>query len=202
MRLDVLNSLGRTALHLGVYLPIGAALAARDLLLSRDRLAELYDELVDRGRERLGAVTGGPRERLERISLDRAGLDGEEAAVETEPSTATGRIPAPVADELPIDRYDNLTAQQIAARLRGLTRDELDRIRAYERDHRGRATVLRAVEPLMGELPIHGYDQLTAEEIVRRLPELSNAELEVVRDYEARTGSRATVLERIDSLKA
>jgi hypothetical protein len=209
MRLD-LEGMRRTALELGIYLPLGAALAARDLLLSRERLAEVFEELVDRGRETLGRP-GGERAGLERISLeaieDQEELEGgvEERAADVGVldlgrARPSGRIAPPVADELPIGGYDELTAQQVVTRLAGLSRDELERVRAYEREHRSRNTVFAAIEPLMGELPIQGYDRLTAAEVVRRLDGLSDAELQAIREYETRTRSRSTVLNRIDRL--
>jgi hypothetical protein len=210
MQLDVLKNARRTAVELGVYLPLGAALAARDLVLSRDRLADLYEELVGRGREGLGSVVQRPRQQLERVKVelgdiarearDETGEALEDAPVETAES-ASGRIAPPTADQLPIEGYEELPAQQIVARIPRLTQDELDRVRAYERENRNRATILQAIEPRMGELPIQGYDNMTAAEIVRRLGDLSKAELQLVRDYEARTKSRSTIQERIESLK-
>ena len=214
MRLD-LDGVRRAALELGVYLPIGAALAARDFLLSRERLAEVFEDLVERGREGLGV--GSPGAGLERIRLDaEEGADagdarileldveapgGDEAALEDPIATRpSGRVTPPVAEELPIEGYDELTAQQVVARLDGLSRAELERVRAYERDNRSRSTVLGAIEPLMGELPIQAYDRLTAAEVVRRLDGLSKVELQQLRDYEARTHARTTVLRRIDRL--
>jgi hypothetical protein len=209
MQLDVLKNVRRTAVELGVYLPLGAALAARDLVLSRDRLADLYEELVGRGREGLGSVVQRPRQQLERVKVELGDITREardetgealaDAPVETAES-ASGRIAPPTAEQLPIEGYEELTAQQIVARVPRLTQDELDRVRAYERENRNRATILQAIEPRMGELPIQGYDNMTAAEIVRRLGDLSRAELQLVRDYEARTKSRSTIQERIDSL--
>jgi hypothetical protein len=209
MQLDLLKNARRTAVELGVYLPLGAALAARDLVLSRDRLADLYEELVGRGREGLGSVVQRPRQQLERVKVElgeiarearhETGEALEDARVETAGS-ASGRIAPPTAEQLPIEEYEELTAQQIVARVTRLTQDELDRVRAYERENRNRATILQAIEPRMGELPIQGYDGMTAAEVVRRLGDLSKAELRLVRDYEARTKSRSTIPERIDSL--
>ena len=51
------------------------------------------------------------------------------------------------------------------------------------------------------DLPISRYGDLTAEDIVARLPELTQAELVQVQTYERRTENRATVLSRIDALR-
>lgn len=147
----------KTALELGVYLPLGAAMAARDLVLDRERLAELYEELVDRGRESLGSVVQGPREQLERVKVEAGDL------------TRRGR---PRLTEATDGRGDVATT----------------------------STSGRTVSPAVDQLPIQSYDLLTADEIVRRLSELSRAELEVVREYESRGRSRSTILDRIDKL--
>jgi ferritin-like metal-binding protein YciE len=52
------------------------------------------------------------------------------------------------------------------------------------------------------DLPIARYDSLNADEIVKRMPELSQADLAKVEVYERKKEKRATVLERIASLRA
>jgi ferritin-like metal-binding protein YciE len=52
------------------------------------------------------------------------------------------------------------------------------------------------------DLPIARYDSLNADEVVRRLPELSQADLAKVEAYERKKENRTTVLERIASLRA
>jgi ferritin-like metal-binding protein YciE len=51
------------------------------------------------------------------------------------------------------------------------------------------------------DLAIAGYDKRTAEEIVARLPELSQIDLAKVGAYERRHENRTTVLDRVDSLR-
>jgi len=51
------------------------------------------------------------------------------------------------------------------------------------------------------DLPIAGYDGLTAEQIVKRLRGLSQVDLTKVEVYERRTQDRSTVLDRIDRLR-
>jgi ferritin-like metal-binding protein YciE len=50
------------------------------------------------------------------------------------------------------------------------------------------------------DLPIPGYDKLNAEEIVKRLPELSQLDLAKIDAYERRHQARKSVLERIEQL--
>ncbi|MBW3607156.1 MAG: ferritin-like domain-containing protein [Actinobacteria bacterium] len=51
------------------------------------------------------------------------------------------------------------------------------------------------------DLPISGYDSLTAEQIVKQLPALSQVDLTKVEVYERKTQDRSTVLERIEALR-
>jgi hypothetical protein len=51
------------------------------------------------------------------------------------------------------------------------------------------------------DLPIAGYDSLTAEEIAKRLPELSQVDLTKVEVYERKSQGRSTVLDRAETLR-
>ena len=51
------------------------------------------------------------------------------------------------------------------------------------------------------DLPIANYDSLTADEIVQRLPSLSQVDLAKVEAYERKRQARATVLNRVSSLR-
>jgi Domain of unknown function (DUF892) len=51
------------------------------------------------------------------------------------------------------------------------------------------------------DLAISGYDSLAAEEIVERLPELSQVDLAKIAAYERRNQNRSTVTSRIESLQ-
>jgi hypothetical protein len=57
-----------------------------------------------------------------------------------------------------------------------------------------------ATEKAAVEAPIAGYDDLTAEEITGKLPELSQVQLAAVTAYERANGKRATVLDRAKAL--
>jgi hypothetical protein len=56
--------------------------------------------------------------------------------------------------------------------------------------------------PDEADLPIPGYDTLSASQVVQRLPGLSPDELEAVRSYEAARRGRKTVLLRVAQLRA
>jgi ferritin-like metal-binding protein YciE len=52
-----------------------------------------------------------------------------------------------------------------------------------------------------GDLPIAGYDKLTADEITAKLAELSQVDLATIDAYERKNQGRTTVLDRIGSLR-
>ena len=54
----------------------------------------------------------------------------------------------PDVAELAITDYDSLSASQVVTRLPGLTRHELEAVRAYEAVHRGRKTILNKIAQL------------------------------------------------------
>lgn len=51
-----------------------------------------------------------------------------------------------------------------------------------------------------GDLPIAGYDDLTADEVLKRLPQLSQIDLAKVDGYERRHQDRSTITDRVRSL--
>lgn len=61
---------------------------------------------------------------------------------------------------------------------------------------------LRGAVASAGDLPIRGYDDLTADEVVGRLGDLTQVELGIVDAYERRHADRSTVLDRIGHLRA
>ncbi len=66
------------------------------------------------------------------------------------PSWLEGRTAEDEAEAaaLAIPDYDNLSASQVVPRLDGLTPDELEAVRRYERKHRHRKTILNRVSQL------------------------------------------------------
>jgi hypothetical protein len=126
------------------------------VLLTRDRLQEVVDDAVQRGRmtrsdaaelvteilsrgkrttEDLIAdfdqLLGGPADRVRR-EVDRA-------------RRATGLGPS-----FPISGYEGLTAAQVQARLDDLSPAELRKVRDYERRNANRKTVLSTIETKLG----------------------------------------------------
>jgi len=108
-----------------------------------------------------------------------------------------GQVKGTMASEedLPIPGYDDLTAEQIVAKLPELSQIDLAKIEAYERKNQDRTTVLSRISALQSDEPWPGYDELTAAEIATVLSESENEQLAArVRDYERAHKNRATVL--------
>ncbi|MEA2380167.1 MAG: hypothetical protein QOH72_138 [Solirubrobacteraceae bacterium] len=102
---------------------------------------------------------------------------------------------APAVVEAPITGYDDLTADELVAKLPEQSQATLVRVAAYEQAHDGRTTVLERVAALTGPEPAPGYDELTADEVQKLLTAGDAALATAVRDYERRHKSRASVLE-------
>ena len=101
------------------------------LVISRERVQEVLDDAVERGR-----MTRDDAAELfaELARRGRGGLVGTARR-------ATGLGPA-----FPIVGYEDLTAAQVAERLDGLSVAELRQVRDHERRNANRKTVLSAVE--------------------------------------------------------
>ena len=109
---------------------------------------------------------------------------------------AEGELKGAVAFEgdLPIARYDALTADEIIGRLADLSQIDLGKIDAYERRHQNRSGVLSRIDTLRGDEPWPGYDELTAAEVQAVLSEGDDERAQQVRTYERSHKSRAGVL--------
>jgi ferritin-like metal-binding protein YciE/uncharacterized protein (DUF433 family) len=109
------------------------------------------------------------------------------------PARQARRAPASPA-ELPITRYDELTAEEIGTRLPELSQADLAAVAAYERRNQKRTTILTRIETLRAEEPWAGYDELTAEEIVAVLAEGDDDRARQVVAYERTHKQRVGVL--------
>ena len=148
----------------------------KTVTISRDRLQEVIDDAVRRGRMTRGdademvsrLVTRGRDQaddllgQLERLlaqareapakARQRAGARAQKArkkAVKAadRPLAEADRVRrAARVPGFPITAYDDLSVRQIDRRIRDLSRAELRRVRDYERGNKGRKGVLRAVD--------------------------------------------------------
>jgi ferritin-like metal-binding protein YciE len=97
-------------------------------------------------------------------------------------------------EDLPIQRYDSLTAQEIVGKLRELSQIELGKVESYERKHQNRDMVLSRVSALRGREPWAGYDELTVAEIESVLDEGDEQRARDVLEYERSHRDRAGVI--------
>jgi ferritin-like metal-binding protein YciE len=97
-------------------------------------------------------------------------------------------------ENLPIARYETLTAEEITGKLPELSQIDLAKIEAYERKNQNRTTILSRVTSLRGDEPWSGYDELTAAEVIAVLSEGDDDRARDVRSYERAHKDRAGVL--------
>ena len=109
---------------------------------------------------------------------------------------AEGQIKGALAseDDLAIPGYDELTGDEVLARLSQLSQVDLAKVDAYERKNNNRTTVLGRVTTLRGDEPWPGYDELTAPEVQAVLGEGDDDRARQVRSYERARKNRAGVL--------
>jgi ferritin-like metal-binding protein YciE len=109
---------------------------------------------------------------------------------------AEGQVKGAVASpsDLPIARYDKLTADEIVAKLSELSQIDLAKVDSYERRNDNRSTVLGRISSLRGDEPWPGYDELTAAEVQTALGEADEDRAKAVRTYERTHKARGGVL--------
>jgi hypothetical protein len=115
------------------------------VVLTRARLQEVVDEMVERGR-----ITRGDAADLvaDLIARGRGQADELlEQLLATGPLEAARRVSGP---EFPISGYDDLTAAEVAGRLDGMSDADLRMVREYEKANANRKTVLGAIERKLG----------------------------------------------------
>ncbi len=106
--------------------------------------------------------------------------------------------PVLTKEDLPINNYDDLNADEIVKRLKGLSQDELARVQTYESMNESRKTILERVESLQGDEPWPGYDDQTVAEINKALSDAGPSVVEAVRNYERSHKNRSSVLKNTE----
>jgi polyhydroxyalkanoate synthesis regulator phasin len=169
--------------------------------ISRERLQEVLDDAVQRGR-----MTRGDAEELVSRLVTRGREQAEDVISELDRllKQLRGEVTATVSKP-------RQTAGRAAARTRREIEDAAGRARQEvgTRVERGRRRTASAVEqPLASAdrmrrrtrigFPISAYDQLTIRQIDSRLAELTAEQLRKVRDYEEDNKARKGVLRSID----
>jgi polyhydroxyalkanoate synthesis regulator phasin len=173
----------------------------KSVTISRDRLQEVLDDAVRRGR-----MTRSDAEELVSRLVTRGREQAEDIIAQLERLLSTLR-----EDVTPAVTSPRRTAGRAAGRARrgiedaaGRTRKEVgarverSRRRAVAAADRPLATADKVRRRSRVGFPISAYDQLTARQIDKRLVDLSQAELRAVRDYERRNKARKGVLRSIE----
>ena len=178
-----------TLLELGLYAPLGLALAARDSL----------PDLIARGRQQVTsqvalarmmgqyAVKEGEKDLRKRVEDVSATLSALGILPEPNPPAGAGTVPTPPPETADVATDAPTSTNGAAAP-----------------STNGKAAAAPAEEPVArsrADLAIPGYDTLSASQVVQRLAGLSADELEAVRDYESGTRGRRTILSKITQLQ-
>jgi polyhydroxyalkanoate synthesis regulator phasin len=131
----------------------------RSITLSRERIQEVVDEAVARGRMTRGdaneivskLVARGRRQTEEMLAeLGKVAKTARVAADEPIAQADKLRRRAGVGSSFPITGYDELTVAQVSSRLADLTKPELRKVRTYERNNKGRKGILTRIEARLG----------------------------------------------------
>jgi hypothetical protein len=120
--------------------------------------AQEAEKLVGRALRQAEGLLGGARPPAPRPDRVPTGATPAAAPAETVPTVRVATTvapartpdPAPPVQSLGIPGYDTLSASQVVQRLAGLSREELEAVRAYEAAGRSRKTILNRVSQLQG----------------------------------------------------
>jgi hypothetical protein len=152
-------------------------------------------ETTERAEQAATQVARGTGRAAQRATRRATTATRQAAKQAKRPTPATPAKAVAAAVEAPIAGYDDLTADEIVAKLPEQPQATLVQVAAYEQAHDKRSTVLERVAALTGPEPAPGYDELTADEVQKLLTGGDAALATAVRDYERRHKSRASVLE-------
>lgn len=152
--------------------------------LASDYALETVESLAQRGEKAEQAARQQLRESLRAVRGEaRAGIaEGEQQldAARDEAQRVTNRISDRVVDALNIPRQDDI--KELDSQVARLT-VQIDQLRAN----------LRRNEATLAE-PMLGYEKLTADEVIARLPDLDITQLLALRAHEQQHANRVTVL--------
>lgn len=119
------------------------------VIVSRERLQEVVDDAVSRGR-----MTRDDASELVAEVIRRGRATTGDALGDIEQLLGRSRDQlrnaAGFGGAFPIENYDELSANQVRPRLDGLSPAELRKVRDYERRNANRKTVLQAIDSKLG----------------------------------------------------
>jgi polyhydroxyalkanoate synthesis regulator phasin len=130
---DILGQLERVVTQLRDEVAERTSQQRRTAERTAGRAKRELGDASERARKEVGSRAKGARKRAVGVA-DRPLATADRAR-------RKARVPG-----FPISAYDQLSVRQVDRRLSDLTRDELRKIRAYERKHKARKGVLRAVD--------------------------------------------------------
>ncbi len=158
-------------------------------MLTRDRIEETLSEAVDRGR-----MTADDAQALAAGLLDRGRKQTNDVLKDLEGLLERGR------DEIE-GRTSGVrrAAGGVVGAARGQASGARSRAVRAASGPLAQADRARRTAGVGPNFPIIAYDDLTADQVVSRLTDLTAAELRKVRDYERRNANRKTVLNSIEA---
>jgi polyhydroxyalkanoate synthesis regulator phasin len=106
---------------------------AEDLISQLDRVLSQVREVPDRARQEVGGRA--------KVARKRAVKAADKPLARVDRVRRTARVPG-----FPITAYDELTVPQIDRRLQDLTRDQLRKVRDYERRNKERKGLMRTID--------------------------------------------------------
>jgi hypothetical protein len=123
------------------------------VIITREKLQEVFDDAVSRGRMTRDDATSlvtellgrGKRTTEDMLSDVEQLLGKSREQIDRAARKATG-----IGGVFPISGYDDLSAGVVREKLDGLTPAELRKVRDYERRNANRKTVLAAIESKLG----------------------------------------------------
>ncbi|MGH2699072.1 MAG: hypothetical protein ACRDJL_07725 [Actinomycetota bacterium] len=187
---DGVDRLVGKAVAATVHLPLGIYDRTREELRDVDArqvrrsFVRLVDDFIDRGQDRVEPLERRLRREGRKVEADVSGAVSETR----QKAKKTARTAKRTA------KKTTAGAKRTTARTAKKTTARTTAAAANAKPKMPRATAPRTA----GELPITGYASLTAEEIVMRLPGLTQTELARVYKYEKAHENRATVLGAIE----
>jgi polyhydroxyalkanoate synthesis regulator phasin len=126
------------------------------VVLTRERLQEIVDDAVRRGRmthsdatELVTEILARGRSTTEDLLSQLDGMLGRPTDRVRREVDRARRVTG-IGPSFPISNYDALTAAQVQSRLDDLTPAELRKVRDFERRNGNRKTVLAAIESKLG----------------------------------------------------
>jgi ferritin-like metal-binding protein YciE len=141
-------------------------------------------------------VAGAAAKQTARRGATKAKRQSRQARKVPGVARAEGRAKGAVASaaDLPIARYDALTADEVVAKLPELSQIDLAKVDTYERKNQNRTTVTERVSALQAKEPWPGYDEQGVQEIVTALKGATDEKARDVRAFERAHKDRAGVI--------